>query len=385
MRGFRLIISGSSMVVSVTALVTTLATTLGCSFKPFEGIGLPDAAGGGTGGTPGMVIDSAVFTSDAPREYITSGNDTDGGGPTADANCGNQPFGVTALPPDLLIVLDRSGSMDQSVTGGNCGAGCVSKWTQVITAINQVVAMTETTINWGLKFFGTNNACGVTAGAAVPPGPNNAMAIAGAIALPANQPGSQTPTTAGELSAGAYLATLTDPNQKFILLATDGQPNCAAGGGGGGGGANDDAAAIMSVATVATMGFPTFVIGVATGGSTADTTLSAMAVNGGFPTSGTPRYYSVTTTADLVTALGTISTITSGMCTYPLGTPSAEADVTKTSVTVDGVQIPQDDPNGWHFDPGMTSITFTGSKCTDLMVGTARRVQVLYGCKIIPI
>jgi hypothetical protein len=363
--------------------VTALAAT-SCSFSTrlAGSTGTGGTIGGGSGGN---TLD-VVYRSDAPVEYI-NGDANSETGPSVDANCGNVPFGVATLPPDLLIVLDRSGSMDESVTGGNCGAGCVSKWTQVITAINEVVLQTEANINWGLKFFGTDNACAVAAGAAVPPGPNNAAAIAAAIADPANQPASQTPTALGELSAGEYLATLTDANPKFVLLATDGQPNCgmrmgAGGRGGGGNNQNDDANAIQSVTTVKSMGFPTFVVGVATGGSMADATLSQMAVNGGYPTGGTPQYYSVMSTADLVTALGTISTITKGMCSYDLGPPSAEADVSRTTVMVDGAPITKDDPNGWHFDPGMTSITFTGTACSDLMGGASKKVQVLYGCKI---
>ena len=29
-------------------------------------------------------------------------------------------------------------------------------------ALNQVVTMTDTMVNWGLKFFGSSNACAVT-------------------------------------------------------------------------------------------------------------------------------------------------------------------------------------------------------------------------------
>ena len=42
--------------------------------------------------------------------------------------------------------------------------------------------------------------------------------------------GSSTPTRAAENAAVTYLSTLTDPNPKFIVLATDGQPNCPASG-----------------------------------------------------------------------------------------------------------------------------------------------------------
>jgi hypothetical protein len=385
MRCTRLFVS--PVLVLGPCVVAALASA--CAFKP-QAEGIPAAGGsaldGGAPGTGGATFSyDGPLLSDAPREYVSS----DDGSieqlqmPTADANCGNQPFKVIAPPPDLLILLDRSGSMAENAMGQSCRPDCGvnSKWYQVTTAINMVVGATEGTIHWGLKFFGTDNACAVAAGAAVPPGLNNAKAIADAIALPANQPASRTPTAAGELSAGAYLATVTDTNPKFILLATDGAPNCGVGLSDTT--ANDSMGAKAAVTTVKEMGFPTFVIGIAAPGD-ATTTLNELAVNGGYPRMATgtePQYYSVSTTDDLVKALGAIQTITMGMCTYPLGEPDDKADVSKVSVTVDGVPSTQDDPDGWHFDPGNKSITFTGSTCEKLMKGTLRDVQVLYGCK----
>ena len=363
--------------------LTISAAAAGCTFKTHANISSSggNIGGDGTGGSTVSNYDGAVFNPDAAREYVSSAEDALIA-PTVDANCQNQPFSAEALPPDLLIVLDRSGSMNQDSTGMMCrGAACAgtSKWDQMTAAINQVVAMTETTVNWGIKFFGNDNSCGVVDGATVPPAPSNAMAIATAIADPVNKPGSNTPTAAGELSAGKYLATLIDPNPKFILMATDGQPNCA----GGVANTTDDMATIDAVTAVKTMGFPTFVIGIATTGSTADTTLNSMAMNGGYPlATATPQYYSVTTTANLVAALGAIQTITKGMCTYQLRTPEGNADLTKVTVTVDGNPSVKDDPNGWHYDPAMTSITFGGDTCAQLMAGTLKSVQVLYGCKL---
>ena len=204
--------------------------------------------GGATGGETGAGIGGSPFqSSDAAVEFITADTSAEAA-PSVDANCGNVPFGVKPGPADVLIVLDKSGSMAMAPNGSNCGAGSAancSKWVQVTDAINTVVGQTPG-VNWGLKFFATAAGCGVNAGAEVPVGPGTAPMIAAAIA--ANGPASSTPTTAAELAAGAYMATLTDTNKKFILLATDGQPTCGPGGGQGGGA--DDAAAIASVSTV---------------------------------------------------------------------------------------------------------------------------------------
>jgi hypothetical protein len=365
----------------------TAATLAGCSFKPKSETPGSGGAGGdsttsGSGGTR-VISDGAVFRPDTAIDYIGTldGGDPADAGPTVDANCGNQPFTVIIPPPNLLIVLDRSQSMTEDAAGVRTGPAADKKWALMTTAIKQVVMQTETTINWGLLFFGSDTACGVATTATVPPRLNNSMAIA--TAIDQTTPQSYTPTSKGETNAGAYLATLPDMGRKFILLATDGQPTC---GPPNFNSANDvdDPGAIKAVADVAAMGIPTYVIGIATtGNATADGTLSQMAVMGGQPRAATPPYYPVSTTADLVTALNEIKSIVMGMCTYPLGMPTENADITKTTVTVDGTKSPQGDPDGWDFDPGMKSITFKGTTCANLMAGTSKDVQILFGCKVV--
>jgi len=60
-----------------------------------------------------------------------------------------------------------------------------------------------------------------------------------------------------------YLQTLTDPNPKYILLATDGEPNCLGGkGGGGGGGATDLTGAENEAFAAFQAGYKVYVLGV---------------------------------------------------------------------------------------------------------------------------
>jgi hypothetical protein len=348
----------------------------GCAFNA-------ERTGPGTGtgnGGRGATIGTGTGASGGGARGGTTGV-TDGGGitPSADANCGLQTYGLDKLPPDLLLILDKSGSMGMDAAGQRCNmAGC-SKWDQMTGAINTVVAMTETTTRWGLKFFPNDNACGVNNGVTVPIGPNNAAAINGAIAGVA--PGGNTPTRSAETSGGAYLMGLPDPNPKFIVLATDGLPNC----GMGGNAMNSDApGAERAVLDVAMMGIQTFVIGIATQGSNADATLTTMAMNGGRPRAGTPPYYPVTNGADLVTALGTIQgQITS--CTFNLGT--VPPDPSNIAVMGDGHTIPKSDTNGWSYVAGMRSVILNGSYCDAVKAMTLKSVQAIFGCpgQVIPI
>src|SRR5207245_2295875 len=159
---------------------------------------------------------------------------------------------------------------------------------------------TETTIRWGLKFFPDAGQCGVGAMPAVHIAPMNAAAIGMAIA--GTQPNGGTPTRMAVAGASLYMAALPDPNPKFLLLATDGLPNWLQ----GAGNTDSDAmGAIQAVTDSAAMGIPVFVVGIGTLAE-AQTTLTAMAMAGGVPQAMAPKYYPVSSTAELVSVLGTI-------------------------------------------------------------------------------
>jgi hypothetical protein len=286
------------------------------------------------------------------------------------------------VPPDLLIVLDKSASMANGPDDTPCGntPGCQPKWDSMTAAIEQVTKQTETTIRWGLKLFANNNTCAVNAGAAVDVGPNNAAAIASAIGM--NMPGGHTPTRLAETSGATYLMGLTDPNPKYILLATDGIPNCIPGGRSQT--TVDSTGAEQAVLDAAMAGIPTFVVGVGNvAGAVA--TLTQMAINGGRPQTADPRYYPVSSTADLVSVLTTIGgQITS--CTFALA--MAPPDPTNIGVYGDGARIPQDKThtNGWDYGAGMKSIELFGAACDNVKTGKTKGVQAVFGCpgQVIP-
>jgi von Willebrand factor type A domain len=217
--------------------------------------------------------------------------------------------------PDILIVQDRSGSMnddynDQSCTGG-CGAN--SKWSQESTAITNVIGTTDTRVNWGIKYFPDNNACDAALAPAVAIAPSNGVAVAASIA--ATVPGGTTPTRDAINFGASYLLTLTDTNPKFLLLATDGLPNCPIGCAAMTNPSTtctvtdnptEDQAVEMAVMTAATQGIKTFVIGIGNV-TTAQNTLNQLAIAGGEPQpGGATSYYAATDETALELALSTI-------------------------------------------------------------------------------
>ena len=332
------------------------------------------ASGGGSGGTSGA---AGVWGTAG-----TSASDAATGSSNPDSNCGAASQGAKMVPPDILIVQDKSGSMNQDANGATCTMPGCSKWAQTTAAINMVVSATETTVNWGLKFFATGNGCAVNPGAEVPVALNNAAAIATAIT--AAMPGSSTPTRTAMQAAVTYLQTLTDTNPKYILLATDGLPNCAATGGTTMG--DDSAAAEQAVADALTAGFPTFVVGI--GNTMGTTTLNAMAMKGGKPQMvppATTSFYQVNNTNDLVTALSSIVGSVAS-CTFNLGTAPNNFSTNKAiDVFGDNVKITQDPTmtDGWNYvGGGYDQIQFYGPTCDRIMSGAIMDVTVTYRCVV---
>ena len=242
------------------------------------------------------------------------------------------------------------------------------------------VASSQTTVEWGLKLFTSNGTgCTVTPGAQVPIALNSAPAIAASLA--GAGPGGSTPTTMAMTLAGDYLATLTTPNPRFIVLVTDGQPNCAGGNGGG----DDSPAAIAAVAAQAARGYGTFVIGVATANDAmATATLTGMSTAGMHLGPERPTTMSSTTPQSWSTALDAIGTQVA-VCTFKLTSPPP--DPNNVVVVADGRVVPKDTAptdNGWMYGAGMTSVTLTGSYCQQVMSNTIKDVEVLFGCGGIP-
>lgn len=349
---------------TLLASLFSIGLTVGCTWSPEANIN-----GGGPGGNHGGGNNSG-----GPGG---TGVSVDARDPTLDMNCGVTTLGTTRLPPDLLLVYDKSGSMlEDPATGNNCNpaATCPSKWNQAKTAINTALGNPMSMVNWGLKLFSDTGNCAVAAGAQVNIGANTAAAITNA--LNRTSPAGNTPTTLAVQRGGDYLATLTDPNPKFMVLVTDGAPTC----GGNNGNGADDANAIAMVTTQLQRGFGTFVVGLGTANDAQATmTLTSMSANGGHPRTGTPNYYLANNTDELVAALATITGQVRS-CTFALS--GAPPDPLAVKVQADGKTVPASATDGWGYNPQMTSVILTGSYCQGVLDGTIMNVTVLFGCGI---
>lgn len=299
----------------------------------------------------------------------------DGGAPSVsgprpdDKTCGFQNYMLERLPPEILIVLDRSSSMNRMATGapGNL-------WMNTTSALDEVVRTTQDKVQWGLKMYPVPGGCNVADNVEVAIAPTNHMPVVmSMMGMGYNMTGDGGTPTADAIRRGvAYLRTVTTKNPKYIVLATDGEPNCP-----GNMGRQQSIAAITEAVGA---GYKVFVIGIAVGnaGSTGSVILNEMAAAGGEPRMDPMfKYYPVGNKADLVTALEKITVAVSN-CVFPLDKkPPAPNDV---AVDVAGTRIKQDPMNGWSYGANMMSIQLNGDACEKVKMGNANQVKITFGC-----
>ena len=252
---------------------------------------LPDAAIGGGGGVGG------------------GGTGTPGPAPTGDANCGMQTSSTAKAPTDVLLVLDRSGSMNESIAEDCCctsscrqlisirmctnTSNCAERWPALTSAVNTTIATTSG-INWGLKLFSTPggvNSCSVSDGVDV--GTDRGAAVVENAIATASPLGS-TPTAKAITAATAYLQGVNDNNDKVILLATDGEPNCKPGFEVTSPNTSDVDGTTAALQAALAAGFRVYVIGIGPSVGNLDNFASA---------GGTGHFFPATSAADLAAAL----------------------------------------------------------------------------------
>jgi hypothetical protein len=384
----------SSSTVQAATLLCGISALLvwGCKASPSAvgGSGEGGASGSGRGGSSAAGDDASSGYGGSTAVTTVSVNfdvkmepdlPEEAAAPTADLNCGLVTQKTKHPTADVLLVLDRSLSMDYSIAGScYCNSAdvyqggalctdtsnCTTRWNATKAGLKATLSNSKY-INWGLKFFMTPKAseCGVSAEPEVPIGPDAAPTIQSTI--DSADKSLSTPTTAAINAAVAYLKTVKDDNKKYILLATDGEPNC------GGTRPNlntsdvTNATAAMTAAKDA--GFSAYVIGI----GTAVDTLSKLAKAGG-----DHDYFPATSADQLTQALTEITKIVAS-CSFH--SDKAPDDPDNVAVYVNGQRISRSDDEGWKYGNTQQDILLTGKFCKELLAGTDTDVQIIFGCK----
>jgi hypothetical protein len=363
-----------------------------------EAVGNDDSGGssgdgnGGTGGT------SAATGGTIPTSGTGNMIPTSGSGGSAGNECGIQTFNLERKPAEVLLVLDRSYSMEEPPDDYIRPDGTpemAKKWDLIIPALLRVVEETNAMVSWGLKVFPEGEFAGACVAGTVTPtidveiAENNAQTVIDRINM-TNNHGDGTPTGDAIARAVDYLESRESVNDydRYILLATDGEPSCinvteTSGP------ADDDQEtarpyAIDAITAAARAMFNTFVVGVGTNKESARDTLNAMALAGGQTANcANPLdncFYLGNSEDQLVDALLSIATNIS-TCTFML--TATPPDPNNVRVTLDTERVMRDPTrmNGWEYqDAAQTIIEVHGEACGAIKASSAANVEIIFGC-----
>jgi len=170
--------------------------------------------------TDGLPDSDTGMTADDSTEEPSDDSETPGDSDTdSGTECDQTNFSVTASV-DVIILLDRSWSME---TGG--------LWDPAVDALQSIVGDLKPLINFGLGVFPGNPPLGmdVCADGTIEVELNGIAGGDDVVAwLGANDPEyGNTPTASALEAAADYLgASSPDGHTRFVLLVTDGAPNC---------------------------------------------------------------------------------------------------------------------------------------------------------------
>lgn len=368
---------------------------------------------------------SGIFTVSASEDSTagagTEGADTSGSTTTGiepPDNCGEVDFELVAVPPNVVLVLDKSGSMvsDNDADGDGEFDGfwdhdadpmtpVISRWNSLYNVVDFVVTNFDAQINFGGVLFPSADAtsqysasaCVVEDVPEIPVGPNNGVAILDGIpdALDVDIRGA-TPATAGIQTALDHLETLDPTVPQFLILVTDGAANCSADHP-----APPDLLEIYDSNLPALVGtafserdVPTFVVGIDIvdeevgvgndGIPQANTfvELNAVAEAGGRAKAGSEKFFNTVNEIELMEALGEIAGQVVS-CVIPLDPAPENPDFVE--VEIGGVSIDKVDDcatqDGWvYVNPAgpYDALELCGSAC-DAYV-EAGLVDATYGC-----
>ncbi len=355
--------------------------------------GGPDAAVTGDIGLP-MLARDALPVRDTGPVVIAE-----------DAACATRTAEAQRRPMNLLLVLDRSGSMADN-----------GKWTAAVAAIRSLVMRLDDETRVGITFFPAASAPDQAATYASPAIPVGALRDTRATILSrlsSTSPNGNTPMSCALQGSTAYYRGFTLDGSHNTVLITDGIPTeeCTDTNAQCGAIPNlldlaafmrwaacrDEAGknAVRVAVTLAQRETPpirTFVCGTP---EASDTFLSDLAVSGGSARTSDCRasqscHYSLRAGSfetDLTNAFNEIRGRALS-CEFDINVDPSMVDPTRVNVNYQGngdmssrlVPRDVDHRDGWDYSAGMRSIVLYGPTCDRLRTDAAARVRIVFGC-----
>jgi hypothetical protein len=315
-------------------------------------------------------VDTEAATGD------TLAGDGDGDGDTNDSNdteaCPLLDVILVPQTPTMVLLVDQSLSMDEDFGGA-------TRWNVITNVLinpdTGIVPQFAAAMRLGLTLYTsidgntTGNECPMLT--EVAPALDNAAAIESVMSM--SVPVGETPTGESLDAVWQQLDALDVPGRKYIVLATDGEPDTCGVPNPQEGQPESLAAAQAAFAA----GIETFVISV--GGDVSEMHLQEMANAGQGVQMGDPNapFYLALDQAALVDAFGDILAGVRS-CQLDLMTELTDADAASCSVEVNGTIVPLGDPNGWQLNSPI-EVELLGSACDALQTGTSS-VQMECAC-----
>jgi len=362
---------------------------------------------------PGL-LDDRIIDASAEDAFVFDDDFDPNKPPPPDASlCGNDIIPTLTEPPNLYFVIDRSGSMGDSIGG-------TTKYSSLATALVDLVRNIGSRARIGATLFPAydeDEPC-LTGEEVFPTTLGDALSYIGS--------GKDGPITTGFAQAihrtprggtptgatlEAILPKLTELEGKtYVILATDGGPNCNRNAQCSAltcipnieqlpactdstsnccvpekyGRINclDSTRTLHAVEDLAAAGIKTYVIGLPGAAGDVGTEIYAwlldqMAVLGQTARSGSPKYFAVNQMSELRAVLEEIGAEIIATCDYELA--EVPEDPNMVNVYFDEEIIPQDPENGWDWT-GPDSLSLRGEACRKVKSGGVLQVQIVVGC-----
>ncbi len=317
---------------------------------------------------------------------------TDAGPPGV---CAEQDFAIELVPPHMMILLDKSSSMGDSIGGGG------SKMSQAKAAIDHVVTAYQDLIRFGFDAFPSSDNCNVGDPIVLDVVDDVAENLSVASAMwGTSANGGSTPLYCGLgiLADPGYAPNFNNPGaNKYVVVVSDGAdlcgegccvpmpsgwpplppPECVA----------DDAEfANLATSLRNQHAIKSIVIGFDDPGgeNVAEGQLNAIAANGGTPFT---EFLFASSQSQLEDAFDQIAAQVVS-CTYALEDPGEEANPDEVNVYFDGVPVGFDEGclngGGWDWtDDSHTAIHFCVGACDELQNLTVDNINITFGCPTI--
>lgn len=320
-----------------------------------------------------------LLSSGGPDES-SGGSEGSTGGPTP---CQVEKTNIVPTPSDVLLVLDKSGSMSMQKWDhdDNPQTPTVTRWNSLHGVVESIVTKFNKTVNFGVKLYPKIDAgsyedvgaCIVNPGVEVEVAPMNAAKVLAGIPAAEFAVLGGTPMETGLKEAYKYLQALDPNKQRFALMVADGEISKTCAG-------EVYKEALGAVKGAHDMGIPTYVVGIDVD-PMVSADLQSLATAGGKSNPNNPQgFYETTSQIELQAALQQIVDDTLS-CVIDVVPEPSEPELFEVWLGKNQVAAAADcaKDSGWVWTKPHAQIELCGQACLDLK--KSGQVEARYFCE----